>query len=175
MAPRRSAAGCIRRPQSRRWTRRGGGPHPPRSEPRAGSRGGAKTCRCGTRVEARAVSHSPDSRASATAALWKQRRGRGGRERGRGTRMRGADGAPTPLWSVSVEPRDARPLDAPPDTWLWPSPLFPSRAKLRSCQISRKKLRDASALLAYPPPPPSPWPGRIIQGEGWTGASGTPA
>lgn len=156
MAPRRSAGGCIRRPQSSRWTRRG--PHPPRSELMTEFCGGAKSCCCGAHIKARVISESPCSRASVAAALWEKRRGRaaGEEEERPGREEGGADEPPPPTPPWSVEPRNTRPLDAPPDTWLWPSPLFPSRVKLRSCQISRKKLRDASALLVQPPHPPCP-------------------
>lgn len=59
MAPRRSADGCIRRPQLSRWTRQVGGTHCEASQGR-NSRG-AETLAVGLASRAESISDSPNS------------------------------------------------------------------------------------------------------------------
>lgn len=126
MAPRRRADGCIRRPPSSRWTRQAA---PTAKRAKGGIRAGL-TSRCGTRAKAKGIS---DSRVTETAdTLGAEQEGRETRRRLNG-RGRGADGAaptPTGQWSAL----NARPLDAPPDTWPWPAP--PSQAGPNSALCS---------------------------------------
>ena len=57
MAPRRSADGCIRRPQSSRWTRRAA---PTEKRAKGGIFTAMLTSRCGTRLAGRSVFDSGD-------------------------------------------------------------------------------------------------------------------